>query len=374
MKISLFSAFYPFRGGIAQFNERLVEELDRSHQVNVYTFKKQYPNWLFPGTSQYVTNKDSKWSNRAKRIVSSFNPFTYLRGRSIIRNEDPELFIANYWMTIFAPFLAVFFNGLKGKSKRILLVHNLQPHEPRFFDDWLNKMILKKVEGVVVLSEEVKEQVEKCDPKVKVKLLYHPWYDHFPAKTERLSTRSQLGIPETSKVLLFFGLIRDYKGLDTLLEAFELLDTSYNLIIAGEFYGKREVYEKWLNDPQLKHRIHLVDRFIPDDQVHLYFSAADLCVLPYRSATQSGVTATAFHFGIPALVTDVGGLKDAVGSKGIAVKANDHLALAEGIASVFQEDVLEHFQRAIASERTLFSWEYFTKELVQFAQELPSTP
>ena len=370
MKISLFSAFYPFRGGIAQFNERLVEELDRQHEVDVFTFKQQYPNWLFPGTSQFVKEANSKWQHRASRIVSTFNPLSYFIGASKIKKAKPQVFIANYWMTVFAPFLIVFSGRLKKSSKRILLVHNLQPHEPRFFDALLNRFVLKRFDGVVVLSQQVKEQVLHSRKDAKVKVLYHPWYDHFDPKIEKSDARIQLGIPEESKVLLFFGLIREYKGLDCLLEAFEQLDSSYHLIIAGEFYGKRELYDKWLNNPLLNQRIHLVDHFVQDENVHKYFSAADLCVLPYRSATQSGVTATAFHFGIPCLVTNVGGLQDAVGQKGLVVPPDSPRALSEGVCSLFQGNLLQQCQREIELEREQFSWEFFARELIQFADEL----
>jgi glycosyltransferase involved in cell wall biosynthesis len=370
MKISLFSAFYPFRGGIAQFNERLVEELDKAHEVDVFTFRKQYPDWLFPGSTQYVETENKKWVKRAQRIVSTFNPITYFSGARKIKSSGASLFIANYWMTIFAPFLSVFSSRLKGNSKRLLLVHNLQPHEPRFFDAWLNHLVLKRFDGVVVLSQEVKEQVLASKKDAKVKVLYHPWYNHFQPKTAQDEARNKLGIQMDAKVLLFFGLIRDYKGLDCLLEAFATLDPSYQLIISGEFYGKRESYDQWLNDSLLKERIHLADHFIPDDNVHTYFSAADLCVLPYRTATQSGVTATAFHFGVPALVTDVGGLKDAVGKKGVAIPKDDPTKMASTIDSMFRGDVLQLCKQEIEKEREQFSWDYFARELVQFADEI----
>jgi len=370
MKISLFSAFYPFRGGIAQFNERLVEELDKEHKVEVFTFRRQYPNWLFPGSSQFVQESDKKKMQRALRIVSTFNPVSYFSGALKIRKSKPELFIANYWMTIFAPFLWVFARRLGSTCKTVLIIHNLQPHEPKFFDTFLNRLILKRFERVVVLSKQVQNDVLDMNQDTNVKLLYHPWYDHFGPSIPKDESRKQLGIPTAANVLLFFGLIRDYKGLDVLLSAFKQLDSSYYLIIAGEFYGNRHGYDRWLNDTELSERILLADHFIPDDQVHLYFSSADVCILPYKSATQSGVTATAFHFGLPALVTDVGGLKDAVGDKGIVVPANDSLLMAEGIKTFFEDEGrLERCKLEIERERQFYSWNYFARELVEFAIE-----
>jgi glycosyltransferase involved in cell wall biosynthesis len=369
MRITLFTAFYPFRGGIAQFNERLVEEFDKEHKVEVFTFKKQYPHWLFPGTSQYVKEPNNRYYLRAFRVVSTFNPLTYFSGAKKIRNSKPEIFIANYWMTIFAPFLLLLSAKLKGRCKRILLVHNFWPHEPRFFDSWLNELILKSFDSVVVLSEKVKTDILACNKKIPVKLLFHPWYDHFHSLIPKEDIRRKLGVPIEAKVLLFFGLIRDYKGLDLLLTSFKHLDESYFLIIAGEFYGDKHVYDPWLNDLQLRERILLADYFVPDDQVHQYFSAADVCVLPYKSATQSGVTATAFYFGLPAIVTDVGGLSDVVGQKGVVVPANNPTELVEGITFLFEKDHLEKCKLAIELERSRFSWENFSRELLEFAKE-----
>jgi glycosyltransferase involved in cell wall biosynthesis len=370
MKIALFSAFYPFRGGIAQFNERLTQELDKQHTVSVFSFKKQYPNWLFPGKSQYVENENSTWKYRAKRIVSTFNPVTYFSGIRKIKHAEPQLFIANYWMTLFSPMLSFFGYKLNGSCKRLLLVHNFVPHEKRFFDKWCNRLILKNYDGFVVLSETVKTSIKALNPNASVKVLYHPWYDHFNLLIPKEKARKKLNIPLDSKVLLFFGLIRKYKGLDTLLETFSTLDDSYFLIIAGEFYDDVTMYNKWLEDPKLKQRMYIDANFIPDDEVHLFFSTADLCVLPYRAATQSGVTATAFQFGVPVLATSVGALKESIGGKGLTVEPSNTNALKRGIIEAFQSDNIKHYKRQIEQDRSIYNWTFFTQEFLSFGKSL----
>jgi glycosyltransferase involved in cell wall biosynthesis len=223
------------------------------------------------------------------------------------------------------------------------------------------------------MSDAVERDLLSMKPNPKHIRMVHPWYDHFGEKIAKEEAQNQLKLFPNKKTLLFFGLIRDYKGLDLLLRAMadeRVQALQVKLIIAGEFYGKREKYDQWLNDPKLKKRIHLADHFIPDEDVHTYFSAADLCVLPYRTATQSGVTATAFHFGVPALVTDVGGLKDAVGNKGMVIPKDDPGKMAYAIDATFQKDVLEQYKREIEAEREQFSWDYFARELVQFANEI----
>jgi glycosyltransferase involved in cell wall biosynthesis len=369
MKISIFSAFYPFRGGIAHFNERLVKSLDKKHDVAVFTFKKQYPNFLFPGSSQFVTTLNPELEGRAQRIVSTFNPFSYFGARRKLKAIQTDLFIANYWMSIFSVFLSFCSKGFKPSTKRIALIHNLVPHEKRFFDSWLNKILVRNFDAFVVMSEQVKNDLVSLRPDAHILMLEHPWYDQFFEKIEREEACEKLGLDATKKVILFFGLIRDYKGLDVLLEAFSLLDDSYTLLVAGEFYSNREAYTHFIEDPRITSRVKVIDKFIPDDEVHIYFSAADVSVLPYRSATQSGVTATSFHFGVPVIVTDVGGLRQTVQDMGKFVPPNNKEALAAAIAEYFDQSEYSVFKKSIDSKRGAFTWDHFAERLVEFAAE-----
>ena len=349
MKISIFSAYYPFRGGIAQFNERLVKSLDKKNEVAVFTFKKQYPNFLFPGSSQFVTTVNHDLEGRAQRIVSTFNPFSYFGARSKLKSVKADVFIANYWMSIFSVFLIFCSRGLKSKTKRIAIIHNLVPHEQRFFDRYLNKLFVRNFDAFVVMSDKVKEDLLSLRPNASCMRLEHPWYDQFLDKIDREKACEKLGLDSTKKVLLFFGLIRDYKGLDLLLEGFNLLEDSYTLLIAGEFYTNKSAYTNLILDPEIMSRVKIVDKFIPDDEVHLYFSAADVSVLPYRSATQSGVTATSFYFGVPVIATDVGGLKETIQDMGKVVQPDNAELLAKAITTYFNEWQYIAFKESILS-------------------------
>lgn len=372
MKISIFSAFYPFRGGIAQFNARLFRELEKENQVKAYTFKKQYPGFLFPGTTQFIDDKDSSDKIPAERIVSTFNPLTYFPASKRINSSQPAIFIANFWMSFFGVFLGLFAKRLPESTKKIAVIHNLIPHESRFFDKWLIRYFLKRYDAFVVMSDAVRNDLLEFKPDAKFIQMNHPWYDHFGDKMDVSMAREQIGIDSTKKTLLFFGLIRDYKGLDLLLDAFNKLDDSYQLLIVGEVYSKLEMYQDKINESQNKQRIHFLNKYIQDSEVNLYFSAADLCVLPYRTATQSGITATSFHFDVPILATNVGGFKSQIETPGmgIVVDGSDSHLIQKGIEKYFNENLKSQFIEAIHVEKSKNTWELYADKLISFCQEL----
>jgi glycosyltransferase involved in cell wall biosynthesis len=366
LRISIFSAFHPFRGGIAQFNERLAKELEKEHSVNAFTFKKQYPDFLFPGTSQYVTTENK--GIHADRIVSTFNPFTYFSAAKKIKQSQPEVFILNYWMTFFSLFSALFAKLLPRKTKKIALVHNLIPHEKRFFDAVLIRLFLSQYTHFIVLSKAVEQAILSIQPTATIKHIQHPWYDHFGDKIDKQLAKEQLGVALDKKTLLFFGLIRDYKGLDVLLKSFNQLPDKYQLIIAGEVYGKTEKYDQLIKKSS-NSSIHFFNQYIPDDEVTKYFSAADICILSYKTATQSGITATSFHFEVPIIASNVGGLAEAIENEktGIIVPPNDEKALVLSIEDFFTQGKIEKFQENIRLEKSKNSWGNFSKELIDFA-------
>ncbi len=372
MKISIFSAFHPFRGGIAQFNERFAEELEKNHQVSKFTFKVQYPKLLFPGKSQFVDGIEDAKKPFAERIVSTFNPFSYFGGARKIVKSQPELFITNYWMSFFGPFLGFFGRKLSKKAKRIAIVHNLIPHEKRFFDTFFTRLFIKHYDGFVVLSEEVKKDVLILKPNAKTLLIEHPLYDHFGEKLERELAHKTLGLDASKKTLLFFGIIRDYKGLDLLIDAMQFLPSDYQLIIVGEIYGDASKYENQISSSNRKDDIVLINKFVENEEVSPYFSAADLCVLPYRSATQSGVTATSHFFEIPTLVTNVGGLKETVDhlKTGYIVDSLNPQDLAIGIVDFFRLANLEEVKANMQALKSKRSWKQFATEVLNFALEL----
>jgi glycosyltransferase involved in cell wall biosynthesis len=372
MKIAIFSAFYPFRGGISQFNARLLRSLDKEHKVEAFTFKKQYPDFLFPGTSQYVQPGDRVDKIQAHRIVSTFNPFTYFEAARSIRSAHPDLFVTNYWMTFFAPFMGVMANRQKRGTKKIAIIHNLIPHEPRFFDSWLNRFFVKRYDGFIVMSDAVEKDLLSIRPDAKYIRIGHPWYDHFGVQEDRREASVKLGIDPDKKTILFFGLIRDYKGLDLLIEAVGRLDESYQLLIAGEIYGSEKKYTDQIRVSPASDRIYLMNRYIPDEEVASLFSASDVCVLPYRTATQSGITATAFHFEVPIIATNVGGLKETLkdGALGSIVERPDADMIANSLIHYFEDGLFLQYVENIKQQKALNSWDQFALQMVEFSKTL----
>jgi glycosyltransferase involved in cell wall biosynthesis len=368
-KVAIFSAFYPFRGGIAQFNARLFRSLEKIVNIEAFTFKNQYPKFLFPGTTQFVDEDDKTDPIPAKRIVSTFNPLTYNSSAAKIRQSNPDIFITNYWMSFFSVFMRLMAKSLPKNVKKIAIVHNLIPHEKRFFDSRLNKKFIYNYDGFVVMSQAVQQAVLSIRPDAKCLLIEHPWYDHFGDKISRFEAAKILNIESNKKTLLFFGIIREYKGLDILIDAFSSLDTSYQLIIVGEVYGDAAVYHEKISNSS-NPNIHFFNEYIPDDKVHLYFSVADLCILPYRSATQSGITATSFFYEVPIIATNVGGLKETVipNEMGLIIPPEDTEALKSAILNYFENQLDTKFKQNISKRKQINSWDQYALNVIQFAE------
>lgn len=370
-KITFFSALPPFRGGISNFSELLVEQLEVLADLQAFTFKKQYPDLLFPGKSQL----NGRNSRIFPRIVSTFNPISYLFARKKLINSCPDIFITNYWMTFFGPMMAFFAKGFNKNVLKIALVHNLIPHEKRFFDTFFNRIFLANYDGFVVLSESVKEDILSTRKNASCIVLKHPPYNQFGLKLNRNECIQKLGLKPERKTLLFFGLIREYKGLDLLLESFSQLNESYQLIIAGEVYGSDEKYRLLINESKNKN-ILFVNNFISDDQVSLYFSASDLCVLPYKTATQSGIKAIADSFHLPVLMTSVGGLTESITpfENGFVIEKNEPFQIAKQINSIFDSGFLQKVASNLKQEKLAEynQWQHFAEKLLDFCKSLKS--
>jgi glycosyltransferase involved in cell wall biosynthesis len=369
-KVVFFSALPPYRGGISDFSELVVCAMEQLCDLKAFTFKKQYPNFLFPGKTQLSLNKLSK---SYPRIVSGFNPLSYFSAVRQIKKSSPTIFITNYWMTFFAPMNVFFSKSLKKDCLKIAIIHNLIPHEKRFFDTFFNRIFVKSYDGFIVLSESVKKDLLAIDPSAKHCLLKHPSYNQFGEKIARKEAAAALGFDPTKKILLFFGLIRNYKGLDLLLQAFSNLNNEFILLIAGEVYGDEITYTNLISKSKNKN-IHFVNQFIDEQDVKLYFSVADLCVLPYKSATQSGIQALANSFCLPVLISNVGGLaEDIVDEKnGFILNDINPLVIQNKIEEIFNENKLTQVEENLKIENLLLNdtWTKFSDSLIQFCDTL----
>lgn len=375
MKIAVLSCFYPFRGGIAQFNANLISELGREYEVRAFNFTRQYPDLLFPGKTQYVTPEDEAVPVESQALLDTANPFSWGRTAREIAGWGPDVLIMRYWMSWFAPSLGSVARKMPRGCKTIGILDNVIPHEPHFFDRPFTSWYLKALDGCVTLCGEVASDLLKIRPDARYTVLPHPVYNHFGPKLGRDEAEQLLGIPkqEGSRNLLFFGLIREYKGLDILLRALRLLDGRYCLIIAGEPYGSFDKYRELIDQDPDPSRIHLFPQYIRDSEVKKYFSAADLTVLPYRSATQSGISAVSNHFEVPMVVTDVGGLKETIGERGTGLVCEECTpeCVAAAIERYFDEPALrESMVENIKKENERLSWNRFCKDLVEFINSL----
>lgn len=374
MKIAILSCFYPYRGGIAQFNANIFNELSKSNRVKAYNFKRQYPDLLFPGKTQFVEKGDEAIRIESLSLLDTVNPFSWKRTADAINDWEPDLLLMRYWMSWFAPSQGFVGRRVKksGKTRVISVLDNVIPHEERFFDKPFTNYYLGSNDGFIVLSDAVKEQLLKFKPDAKYICTPHPVYNHFGNPVDRLSAHTFTKSDPSKKTLLFFGLIREYKGLDILIEAMSYLDDSYQLIIAGEPYGSFDLYSELITKSPFKENIKVYNRYIADNEVPLFFSGADVCVLPYRSATQSGIGAIAAHFELPLITTNVGGLKEAIEGPGTGTVVDEisPKAIAEAIREYFEFDLKSKYSANIARENEKLSWSNFCDKLIDFYNTL----
>ena len=370
MRIAYLSTFYPFRGGIAQFNANLLEELGREHTVKAFTFTRQYPDFLFPGKTQYVTPEDKAKPVDSEAVLDTANPFNWGGAARKIAAWKPDLVVVKYWMSYLAPSLGMVARRLRRRGiPTVAILDNVIPHEAKFFDKPFSRWFLKQCSGCVAMSQSVLRDMQSLTPDKPYVLQAHPLYDHFGEKMDQLAAREALGLDPKLRTLLFFGLIRDYKGLDLLIDAMPLLGPDYQLVIAGESYGSFEKYDAQIAASGCAGRIHVFNRYIDDEEVPRFFSAADLCVLPYKSATQSGITAIALHFDVPLVATPVGGLAESVGEPGLGVMAGE--ASAEAIAEAirhFFDGSPEAFITNIREVKRTQTWAAFADAVLRAAQ------
>lgn len=372
MKIAYLSTFYPYRGGIAQFNAALYRALEQSYQVKAFTFLRQYPDMLFPGTSQFVQKDDIADKIPADRILDTINPIGYLRAANKIKSFKPDLFLSKFWMPFFAPSLGTVSKYLHSTTTKISILDNVIPHEKRTGDIALTKYFLNQTDAFVVMSDTVRDDLLSLKPDAKFINHIHPLYNHFGSKVEQKIARDKLNLPFDKKILLFFGFIRDYKGLDILLEAMRELSDDYHLLIAGEVYGSFDKYDKLIQKFGIENKVTKHVRYISDSEVPLCFSAADACILPYRSATQSGITAIAYHFDTPMIATNVGSLKEMIepNQTGYLVERPEYELIGNAVREVFSSNLLEQYKSNIIKYKSIASWDKLSRAIVDLYYDI----
>ncbi len=366
-KILIVGPAYPFRGGIAHFNNALAMAYSKlDFNVKIFSFSLQYPKFLFPGKSQYE-NGVAPLGTNIYSIINSINPFNWINIARKINNERPEYIIIRYWLPFMAPCLGTIARLVSKKIKIIAITDNIIPHEKRIGDHILTKYFLKSCDAFVTLSKSVlKDLSQFVDTDLKV-FIPHPIYDIFGDKISKKSALSNLGLADNKKYLLFFGFIRKYKGLDLLIKALSdsrLRKLDVKLIIAGEFYDDQKEYLTLINKLDLRNQIIINSSFIPTEKVKDFFCASDLVAQTYRTATQSGVTQIAYHFERPMLVTDVGGLSEIVPNQKVGyVTAKDPKAIADAINDFYINKKENEFVNNTIEEKKRFSWNNFVKEI-----------
>lgn len=360
--VKIIGPAHPYRGGIATTSERLAQEfIAGGADVEIETFTLQYPSLLFPGKTQY-NNKPAPQGLKIKRSINSINPFNWIRVGLRLKKEKPDLVIIRYWIPFLSPCLGTIAWLLRknGKSKVVCLADNIIPHEHRPGDRLLTNYYIQRIDGLIAMSKSVLEESKTFRSDIPLGFCPHPIFDNYGQKIPMEEAKQQLMLDQRYSYLLFFGFIRDYKGLDLLIEAFadsRLRNYPVKLLVAGEYYSSAEPYLKLIQEKNLSDHIELRTEFIPDHEVNLYFSAADMVVQPYKSATQSGVTQIGYHFEKPMLVTNVGGLSEIIpdGKVGYVVEPEAKF-IAEALVDFYENDRLNSFSENVIEEKKKFSW------------------
>lgn len=371
MKITILGPAFPYRGGLATFNERLAQQFSiECKDVDIRTFTLQYPGFLFPGKTQF-TDGPAPEGIKIRRELNSINPFNWIRTGFKIRREKADILLIRYWLPFMAPCLGTIARIVKSNKYTMIIpvVDNVYPHEKRRGDNMLTKFFMNSIDGAVVLSDSVQKDVAEFRNDIPVCVTPHPLFDTYGKKLYRDEALSALKLDLQNSYLLFFGIIRNYKGLDILIQAFSderLRGRKLKLIVAGEFYENEQHYRDLVRDSGLEKDILFYDHFINDADVRLFFSGADLVVQPYKSATQSGVTQIAFHFDKPMLVTDVGGLKEIVPHEkcGYVVQP-DPKNIADAIIDYFDNNRKIAFTECVRKEKEKFTWNKMTDAVTE---------
>lgn len=372
MKIIIVGPAHPYRGGIADTNESFAIALqNEGHQASIITFSVQYPSLFFPGKSQFsqdVAPKDLKIS----RLINTMNPLNWAKTAIAINKQQADLVIFRYW----TPFLAIPLGYISRKiknTKKIALCDNVIPHEKKFFDKAFTAYFLKPFDGFITLSNQVKEELEQFS-NAPIMVHPHPINLNLGVAIPKHLAKEHLKLDINTSYLLFFGLVRKYKGLDLMLKAMAerpIREMNIKLLVVGEFYENPDTYKKLIDDLKINDSVEIRNQFVPTEEIKIYFSACDLVTQTYLTASQSGITQMALNFDKAVLVTDVGGLSEIIHhEKSGYVVDKTPIAIADSIVDFYTNKREALFSKQAAEEKKKYSWESLSKEVIEFVEQL----
>ena len=371
LNLILLGPAHPFRGGIADTNHAFATELvNQNISFELWTFTNLYPSIVFPGKTQYQTSK-KEFSFPIHRKIHAYNPFNWKKIAYKINDQNPEVVVFRYWSPFLAPVLGSIARNLKPNIKKVALVDNWKPHEPKPWDKMLNRYFSDSMDMITTFSEAVHSEIAK-DVKLPTNKGFHPITTDLPKLITKEEARKKLKLEPKTPLLLFFGLIRSYKGLDLLIDAMAtnpLLDSKTELLIVGEFYDNIDKYQGQIKRLGLESRIRIVDKFVPFEVARDYFCATDVIVQPYKTATQSGITPLAYYYETPVVVTDLAGLKTPIQSDQTGEISNQNpLDLSSKITSLLAPEQLSIATENIIKNKNKYSWKLFVEQWLAFIQ------
>jgi D-inositol-3-phosphate glycosyltransferase len=375
MKILIIGPAHPFRGGIAALNDRLAQELTKDgHETTLVSFSLQYPNFLFPGKTQYATTPRPE-GLRVLELINSINPLNWISTGFKLRKMKADLILVRFWLPFMGPSTGTVCRIAKSKhTKVIAITDNIIPHEKRPGDMLFTRYFTQACDGFLAMSECVYQELDQFRKNKPKQLSPHPIYDHYGKSISREDALTNLNLDPKYRYILFFGFIRDYKGLDLLLEAFAQIDykkLKIRILVAGEFYSNEKKYTDLIEHLNLKHEVILRTDYIPDNEVNSFFCASDLIAQPYKTATQSGVTQIGYHFDKPMLVTNVGGLAEIVDhNKGGYVVPPTSSDVALALEDFFNMNRKHKMEAHVEISKERFSWSYFCRSIMKIYEQI----
>lgn len=370
LKIFIIGPAFPLRGGPAQFNENLCAELIKEgHNAQIISYSLQYPNFLFPGSSQFEKSGHAPKDIKIHTLINTVNPFNWIKVASFIKKEKPDFILFRYWLPFFGPCLGTIAKLVRSKTKVLALTDNIIPHEKRIGDKPFTNYFINNCHGFIAMSKTVLSDISKFTSNPNKVYSPHPMYETYGKAISQQEARAKLGLAENDKIILFFGLIRHYKGLDILLEAMshsEIKKLNIKLLIAGEFYEDKQPYFDVIEKHNLKDQIILHDKFIANEDVRDYFCACNLVAQTYRNATNSGVTMVGYYYEKSMLVTNVGGLSEIVPDNKCGYVVDLSIAkISEKIIDFFKNNRETEMCLNVATEKKKYEWKEFINTLLK---------